>query len=125
MKELHSPEVYDDPAPYSQGIVHGETIFLAGQVPDDDTGAIVGDDIETQTRQAISNIEALLEAAGSSLDRIVSVTAYLTDRDDLDGFNRVYAELLADPKPARATVVVEELVVDARLELQVTAVKNG
>ncbi|WP_253737506.1 RidA family protein [Halohasta salina] len=125
MNELHSPDVYDDPAPYSQGIVHGETIFLAGQVPDDDTGAIVGDDIETQTRPAISNIEALLEAAGSSLDRIVSVTAYLTDRDDLDGFNREYAELLADPKPARATVVVEELVVDARLELQVTAVKNG
>ena len=124
MRELHSPDVYDDPAPYSQGIVHGETISLAGQVPDDDTGAIVGDNIETQTRQAIANVETLLEAADSSLENIVSVTAYLTDRDDLDGFNRVYAALLPDPKPARTTVVVAELVVDARLELQVTAVRN-
>jgi len=125
MKELHSSDVYDDPAPYSQGIVHGETIYLAGQVPDDDTGAIVGDDIEAQTRQAIRNIDTLLEAADASLENIVSVTAYLTDLDDLDGFNQVYAELLPDPKPARATVGVKELVVDARLELQVTAVKNG
>jgi len=124
MRELHSPGVYDDPAPYSQGIVHGERIHLAGQVPDDDTGAIVGDGIEAQTRQAIANVETLLEAADSSLANVVSVTAYLTDLDDLDGFNRVYAELLPDPKPARATVGVDGLVVDARLELQVTAYRN-
>jgi len=124
MRELHSPDVYDDPAPYSQGIVHGERIHLAGQVPDDDTGAIVGDGIEAQTRQAIANVETLLEAADSSLANVVSVTAYLTDLDDLDGFNRVYAELLPDPKPARATVGVDGLVVDARLELQVTAYRN-
>ena len=125
MRELDCPDVYDDPAPYSQGVVSGETIYLAGQVPDDKTGAIVGGDIETQTRQTIANVETLLEAGGSSLADIVSVTAYLTDLDDLDGFNRVYAELLPDPKPARATVGVEELVVDARLELQVIGIKSG
>ena len=125
MRELYCSDVYDDPAPYSQGVLSGETIYLAGQVPDDETGRIVGDDIETQTRQAIANVEALLQAAGSSLADIVSVTAYLTDLDDLDGFNRVYAALFPDPKPARATVGVEELVVDARLELQVIGIKNG
>jgi len=124
-KQLHSDGVYDDPAPYSQGIVHGETISLAGQVPDDETGAIVGSDIETQTRQALANVEQLLGEADSSLDDIVSVTAYLTDMDDLSGFNEAYAEIVPDPKPARTTVAVSALAVDARLELQVTAVRNG
>ncbi len=120
--QLQSDAVYDDPAPYSQGIIHGDTVHLAGQVPDDSDGEIVGDDIETQTRQAVDNVEALLTEAGSSLESVVSVTAYLTDMDDFEEFNRVYAELFPDPKPARATVGVTGLAVDARLELQVTAV---
>ena len=122
VKQLQSDAVFDDPAPYSQGIIHGETIRLAGQVPDNSDGEIVGDDIETQTRQAVSNVEALLNEAGSSLESVVSVTAYLTDMDDFEAFNRVYAELFPDPKPARTTVGVTGLAVDARLELQVTAV---
>ncbi len=120
--ELQSDGVFDDPAPYSQGTIHGETIWLAGQVPDNSDGEIVGDDIETQTKQAVSNVETLLDEAGSSLASVVSVTAYLTDMDDFEGFNRVYAEVFPDPKPARATVGVTGLAVDARLELQVTAV---
>ena len=120
--QLQSDAVFDDPAPYSQGIIHGETVRLAGQVPDNTDGEIVGDDIETQTRQAVDNVEALLDEAGSSLESVVSVTAYLTEMDDFDEFNRVYAELFPDPKPARATVGVTGLAVDARLELQVTAV---
>ena len=122
VKQLQSDAVFDDPAPYSQGIIHGETIRLAGQVPDNSDGEIVGDDIETQTRQAVSNVEAVLNEAGSSLESVVSVTAYLTDMDDFEAFNRVYAELFPDPKPARTTVGVTGLAVDARLELQVTAV---
>ena len=122
VEQLQSDAVFDDPAPYSQGIIHGETVRLAGQVPDNTDGEIVGDDIETQTRQAVDNVEALLDEAGSSLASVVSVTAYLTDMDDFDEFNRVYSELFPDPKPARATVGVTGLAVDARLELQVTAV---
>ena len=121
-EQLHSDAVYDDPAPYSQGIIHGDTVRLAGQVPDNSDGEIVGSDIETQTRQAVTNVEALLDEAGSSLESVVSVTAYLTDMDDFESFNHVYAELFPDPKPARATVGVTGLAVDARLELQVTAV---
>lgn len=118
---IDSDDIYDDLAPYSNGVRHGETVYLAGQVPDDEMGRIVGDDIETQTEQTIANVETLLEAADASLEHIVSVTAYLTDLDDLDGFNATYATLLPDPKPPRATVVVDSLVVDARLELQVIA----
>jgi len=122
VEQLQSDAVYDDPAPYSQGLIRGDTVHLAGQVPDNSDGEIVGSDIETQTRQAVDNVEALLEEAGSSLESVVSVTAYLTDMDDFEAFNRVYAELFSDPKPARATVGVTGLAVDARLELQVTAV---
>ena len=124
VRRVHSDDVYDDPAPYSQGIAHGETIRLAGQVPDDETGRIVGTDITTQTRQVLSNVETLLGEADASLDDLVSVTAYLRDMEDLSGFNEVYAERVPDPKPARATVAVSDLAVDARLELQVTAVRK-
>ena len=123
MKKIHSPKVHDDSSPYSQGIVHGETIYLAGQVPDDETGQIVGDRIESQTRQVIDNIESLLKEADSSLTEVISVTAYLTDMSDFEQFNRVYSEHLDEPNPARTTVAVDELAVNARLELQVIAAK--
>lgn len=122
VEQLQSDSVYQDPAPYSQGIIHNDTVRLAGQVPDNSDGEIVGDDIETQTRQTVDNVETLLNEAGSSLGSVVSVTAYLTDMDDFEAFNTVYAELFPDPKPARATVGVTGLAVDARVELQVTAV---
>lgn len=124
MRELKSPNVYDDPAPYSQGIAHGETIYLAGQVPDNETGEIVGDDIEMQTHQAIDNVESVLQQANSSLEECLSVTAYLISMDDLTGFNMVYSERFEDPKPARTTVTIDELAVNARVELQVIAGKR-
>jgi len=124
VRRLDNDGVYDDPAPYSQGVVHGEVIWLAGQVPDDETGTIVGTDIKTQTQQVLSNVNTLLKDADASLEDIVSVTAYLVDMGDLSGFNHAYAETVPDPKPARATVGVSALAVDARLELQVTAVRK-
>lgn len=125
MRRIRSPNVHDDPAPYSQGIVHGETIYLAGQVPDNESGEIVGDDIETQTQQAINNVESILESAGSSLSDVLSVTAYLTSMDDFKRFNAVYSDHFGEPEPARATVAVEGLAVNARIELQVIAAKNS
>ncbi len=123
-KQLHSDAVYDDPAPYSQGRIHDGTIYLAGLDPVDETGEIVGDEIETQTTQTLRNVEELLAAADSSCANIVSVTAYLIDGDDFAVFNRAYAAFLPDPKPARTTVVVDELVTDARVELQVIAAQS-
>jgi 2-iminobutanoate/2-iminopropanoate deaminase len=123
--QIHSGGVYEGIAPYSQGIIHQDMVDFAGQTPDDANGETVGNDIERQTKQAISNIETLLSEANSSLKNIVSVTAYLTDMDDLSGFNRVYSDILPDPKPARATVEVSTLPSsEARVEIQVTAVRE-
>lgn len=121
VKAIHSEELYDDPAPYSQGIVHDGIIYLSGLDPADAEHNTIGDDIETQTEAVLSNAELLLEAADSSPSNIISVTAYLTDMADFEGFNAVYEETLPDPKPARTTVAVEDLATDARIELQVIA----
>ena len=124
VEQLQCENVYEDPAPYSQGRVHDGTIYLAGLDPVDEAGNIVGDDIEIQTTQTLRNVERLLSAAGSSCANIVSVTAYLIDEDDFAGFNRAFDAFLPDPKPARTTVVVEKLVTDARVELQVIAAQS-
>jgi len=124
VEQLQCDSVYDDPAPYSQGRIHDGTIYLAGLDPVDGDGEIVGDEIETQTTQTLRNVERLLAAADSSCANIVSVTAYLVDGDDFAGFNRAFDAFLPDPKPARTTVVVDELVTDARIELQVIAAQR-
>jgi len=122
--QLQCDTVYEDPAPYSQGRIHNGTIYLAGLDPVDEAGNIIGDDIETQTRQTLQNVEGLLAAADSSCSNIVSVTAYLIDGDDFARFNRAFAAFLPDPKPARTTVIVDELVTEAKIELQVIAAQS-
>ncbi len=124
VEQLQCESVYQDPAPYSQGRIHDGTVYLAGLDPVDEAGEIVGDDIETQTTQTLRNVEELLAVADSSCANIVSVTAYLIDRGDFVGFNRAFAAFLPDPKPARTTVVVDELVTDAKIELQVIAAQS-
>lgn len=124
VEQLQCDTVYEDPAPYSQGRIHNETIYLAGLDPVDEAGNVVGDDIETQTTQTLRNVGQLLAAADSSCTNIVSVTAYLIDGDDFPGFNRAFAAFLPDPKPSRTTVVVDELVTDAKIELQVIAAQS-
>ncbi|HKY59992.1 MAG TPA: Rid family detoxifying hydrolase [Gemmatimonadota bacterium] len=89
---------------YSQGIESGELIFTAGQIGKDPaTGEIPGS-IEAQTTRAIENVQAVLEAAGSGLDRVVKTTVFLSDMDDFAAYNTVYAEFLPEPRPARSTI---------------------
>ena len=89
---------------YSQGIESGELIFTAGQIgKDPGTGEIPGS-IEAQTTRAIENVQAVLEAAGSGLDRVVKTTVFLSDMDDFAAYNTVYAEFLPEPRPARSTI---------------------
>lgn len=95
-------------APYSQAIRAGELLFVSGQVAlDPETHEVVGDTIEEQTERVLSNLEAILEAAGSGLDRIVKTTVYLADWDDFTGMNGVYARYVGSPPPARATAGIE------------------
>ena len=91
-------------APYSPVVVSGDHVFTAGQVAFDETGSLVGDDMETQTKRALENLRSCLAAAGCALEDVVKVNAYLADLASFDAYNAVYAEFFAEPYPARTTV---------------------
>lgn len=108
--------------PYSQAVRANGFLFVSGQIPmDPATGTIVSGKAGEQTRQVMKNLEAILEAAGSGLSKLVKTTIYLTNLDDFSEVNRVYAECLGDVKPARATVEVSRLPRDARVEIEAVA----
>ena len=91
--------------PYSQAVRANGFLFVSGQIPmDPAAGTIVSGKAGEQTRQVMRNLEAILEAAGSGLSKLVKTTIYLTDLDDFSEVNRVYADCLGDVKPARATM---------------------
>src|ERR687887_123183 len=97
-------------APYSQAIRSGGLVFVSGQLAlRPGAHEIVGETIEEQTEQVFSNLRAILEEAGSGLDRLVKTTVYLTDLDDFAGMNEVYARHVGEQPPARATMEVSRL----------------
>ncbi|MEM3691987.1 MAG: RidA family protein [Candidatus Korarchaeum sp.] len=111
--------------PYSQAVIAGDLVFLAGQIPiDPDTGEVVSGGIREQTRRVLENIKAVLEKAGCSLKDVVSVTVFLKDISHFNEFNEVYSEYFGDVRPARATVQVARLPKDALVEIVVTAYRG-
>jgi len=109
--------------PYSQAIRANGFVFISGQIPvNPETGQVAGGEISGQTHQAMKNLSAILQAAGSSLDRVVKTTVFLTNLDDFSGFNEVYAEYFGEAKPARATVQVARLPKDVLVEIEAVAV---
>jgi 2-iminobutanoate/2-iminopropanoate deaminase len=108
--------------PYSQGIVSNGTIYLSGQLPlDPATGALVEGDVAAQTERVLENLKAVLEAAGTSLARVVKTTVYLRSMDDFARMNEVYARYFPEVPPARTTVAVAGLPKDARIEIDLIA----
>ena len=108
--------------PYSQGVVVDGWVWTCGQVAlDPATGTLVGSDAATQADRALRNVEAILQAAGSSLDRVVRATVYLTDMDDFAAVNEVYAGYFSDSPPARACVEVSRLPLGALVEIDAVA----
>jgi 2-iminobutanoate/2-iminopropanoate deaminase len=109
-------------APYSQAIVHGDLVFVAGQVgTDPETNQVVGGGIEAQTEQAMKNISAVLEAAGSSLTNVLKASIFLVDFGDFPAMNEVYARFVGPDFPARATVQIAGLPSGALVEIEVLA----
>ena len=109
MKTIETKNAPAAIGPYSQAIAANGLIYISGQIPiDPATGAIEASDITGQARQAIHNLAAVLEAAGSGLDRVVKTTCFLTDINDFALFNEIYAELFPS-KPARRCVEVSKL----------------
>lgn len=103
--------------PYSQAIVAGGLVFCSGQIPLTPSGELVVGDVEAQTHQVMKNLGAVLEAAGSSYAKVVQTTCYLADMNDFPIFNKVYAEYVREPFPARATVQVARLPRDVKVEV--------
>jgi 2-iminobutanoate/2-iminopropanoate deaminase len=108
--------------PYSQAVRVGDLIYTAGQLGiDPETKAFVGDDIESQTRQALENVKAVLEAAGSCLEHAVKNTVFLQDMGEFSRMNAVYAEFFPENPPARSAVEVAALPLGGRVEIECVA----
>jgi 2-iminobutanoate/2-iminopropanoate deaminase len=109
-------------APYSQAIKAGGLVFVAGQVGiTPDNPVPVGDTIQEQTEQTLLNLRAILEAAGSGMDRLVKTTVFLTNLDDFQGMNEVYARHVGDQPPARSTFEVSKLPPGLLVEIEAVA----
>ncbi len=111
--------------PYSQALRVGKWVFTAGQIPlDPATGQCVAGEVEEQVEQVIANLRAVLEAAGSSLERVVRTTVYVTDLALFPRINAVYARhFSAEPHPARSTVQVAALPMGVQIEIDAVALR--
>ncbi|OQX74069.1 MAG: deaminase [Campylobacteraceae bacterium 4484_4] len=107
--------------PYSQAVRIKDLVFTSGQIPLRPDGTLVEGDIKEETRQVLTNLRAVLEEAGSSLDRIVKTTIYLADMEDFATINGVYAEFFSGNFPARSTVAVRTLPKNVRIEIDAIA----
>ncbi len=107
--------------PYSQAVKVGHLVFTSGQIPLRPDGSPVEGQIDTQARQVFANLRAVLAAAGSSLERAVKVTVFVTDLGQFADLNAVYAEHFSAPYPARSTVEVSRLPRDVLVEIEVVA----
>lgn len=109
--------------PYAQAIVAGDLVFCSGQIPLTPGGELIDGDISAQTRQVLTNLTAVLAAAGSALDRVVKTTVFLADMADFAAMNAVYAEFFPADPPARSTVQVARLPRDVRVEIEAVAIR--
>ncbi|UPM42978.1 Rid family detoxifying hydrolase [Halocatena salina] len=124
MREIQTDDAPASIGPFSQGIVHGDTVYVSGQGPiDPDTGDVVGTSPGEQTRQTLENVEAILEAADTSLANVVKTTVFIDDMRYYDAVNEAYEALLSNPYPARSAVEVVKLPVDIDVEIEVIAAR--
>lgn len=125
MKELERINAAEAPAavgPYSHAVRYGDMVYTSGQIPlKPEDGSIVGGGIAEQTRQVIENLKKVLEASGSSLDKVIKTTCFLYDMGDFAVFNEVYAQYFTE-KPARSCVAVKTLPKNVLCEIEAIAI---
>ena len=128
MATLKRIQTDDAPAaigPYSQAIVHGGMVYTAGQIAlDPATGEMVAGDIAAQTERVMRNLEAVLGAAGASLQSVIKTTVFLRDMGEFAAMNEVYGRFFGDHRPARSTVQAARLPRDCSVEIEVVAAVN-
>jgi 2-iminobutanoate/2-iminopropanoate deaminase len=110
--------------PFSDGMLVGDTLYIAGQEGTDANNKLVAGGIGPETQAALDNIQKVVKAAGFELKDVVAVTVYLADIHEFGDMNKVYRSVMPDPKPTRATVQVAALVNNARIEISAIAVKG-
>ncbi len=110
--------------PYSQAITIDNLVFCSGQIPLRPDGTLVEGDISAQTRQVLTNLKGLLEAAGSSLAQVVKTTVFLADMGEFAAMNAIYGEFFQAEPPARSTVQVSRLPRDVRVEIEAIAIRG-
>ena len=124
-KAIHTPNAPAAIGPYSQGVTaSGNVTFVSGQLPiNPATGEFAGTDIASQTRQSLTNIQAILEASGLTMADVVKTTVLLADISEFAAMNAVYAEFFTEPYPARAAYQVANLPKGAKVEIEAIAAK--
>jgi 2-iminobutanoate/2-iminopropanoate deaminase len=121
MKQIHAPKAPAALGPYSAAMATQNLLFCSGQTPiDPATGEVVAGGIEEQTLRVIQNLEAVLEAAGSSFEKVIKTTCFLQDMGDFAAFNAIYGKYFVS-KPARSTVAVRTLPKNALVEIELIA----
>lgn len=123
MQSIHTDAAPAAIGPYSQAVLANGMVFCSGQIPvDPATGALLDGDVAAQTRLVLSNLAAVLAAAGSGLDKVVKTTVFLQSMDHFSAMNAVYAEAFGGNRPARATVEVSRLPKSVLVEIDAIAV---
>ncbi|MBO4247651.1 MULTISPECIES: Rid family detoxifying hydrolase [Halomicrobium] len=122
MREIHTDDAPSAIGPFSQAMQDGDRIYVSGQGPvDPESGEVVSEDIKEQTAQTLENLETILEAADASLDDVLKTNVYVTNMDNYDAVNEVYAEYMSEPYPARAAMEVSRLPIDIGVEIELVA----
>lgn len=109
--------------PYSQAIDTGSFVYASGQIPINPTTGEIPEGITAQTRQALSNVKAILKAAGLEMSNVVKTTVFLADMNDFGAMNEVYAQAFTEPFPARSAVAVKTLPKNVLVEVEVIALR--
>ena len=123
MKSISTAKAPGAIGPYSQAIEVGNLLYTSGQLPIDPATGLLAEGIEAQTRQSLTNVKAIVEAAGSSMAKVVKTTVFMADMQDFAAMNGVYAEFFGEPYPARSAVAVKQLPKGALVEIEVVAAK--
>lgn len=124
MKQISTTAAPGAIGPYSQAIEVNGFVFASGQLPiDPSTGAFPEGGVKEQTRQSLTNAKAILEAAGTGLNKVVKTTVFLADMNDFAAMNEVYAEFFEAPFPARSAIAVKTLPKNALVEMECVAEK--
>lgn len=122
IEEIQTDEAHQSSSPLSQAIKHGDTVYVSGNVPvDPETGELVEGGVGPQTDQVLANVEAVLKAAGTSMDNVIRAGVFLTDMDAFSEMNEVYEQYMSEPYPARTAVKAEMASPKILVEIDVIA----